>query len=560
MEDEEKNTTNEEEVVEEVVEEVMEEPAEEQEEVKPEEVKEPENVENVVEKKNDSASNKSANFIPLIILIVIVVALFGGCYYFVSNKTPKDIFKTTIRTLKKYTANIATEDISKYKGTLNYSIETNIDELRELADVKRSVVYGIDRKNKKLELGINTTGDDKLGLLVYLKNGKTYVNFKSLNKTICLDDYDSFKGISEELEVLFENSSDISGEDIQYVANKAIDLLADSLVEDKISKKDSEIKVNGKKIKVVKTVYEIDEKVVEKQTKAVIEGLLKDSHSKEILKKIKLEDDKTLYDELDDTEVNKDEIGEVDTKIIIYTTSGFSSIFKGIEIESNDSKISYLTNNGDFDLVFDELGSKVTLKGIKKDDYTQVTLDSDFGKGKFKVRKFEDENIDLDYNLEANDSEISGTILLKGNKDKFEGKVSVKIENQKLTVKFDNKSSKDDVANYSTKTTKMSESSIYENMISELSDTIVMSTFGSSLIKPNFIGNTYIDETETETLHFIDEYTLTVKTSSGTQDVNYTYEDGLLQFTYYTVDFEMTYEDDCFILDSDDKEYYYCKK
>ena len=106
----------------------------------------------------------------------------------------------------------------------------------------------------------------------------------------------------------------------------------------------------------------------------------------------------------------------------------------------------------------------------------------------------------------------------------------------------------------------MSESSIYENMISELSDTIVMSTFGSSLIKPNFIGNTYIDETETETLHFIDEYTLTVKTSSGTQDVNYTYEDGLLQFTYYTVDFEMTYEDDCFILDSDDKEYYYCKK
>ncbi len=560
MEDEEKNTTNEEEVVEEVVEEVMEEPAEEQEEVKPEEVKEPENVENVVEKKNDSASNKSANFIPLIILIVIVVALFGGCYYFVSNKTPKDIFKTTIRTLKKYTANIATEDISKYKGTLNYSIETNIDELRELADVKRSVVYGIDRKNKKLELGINTTGDDKLGLLVYLKNGKTYVNFKSLNKTICLDDYDSFKGISEELEVLFENSSDISGEDIQYVANKAIDLLADSLVEDKISKKDSEIKVNGKKIKVVKTVYEIDEKVVEKQTKAVIEGLLKDSHSKEILKKIKLEDDKTLYDELDDTEVNKDEIGEVDTKIIIYTTSGFSSIFKGIEIESNDSKISYLTNNGDFDLVFDELGSKVTLKGIKKDDYTQVTLDSDFGKGKFKVRKFEDDNIDLDYNLEANDSEISGTILLKGNKDKFEGKVSVKIENQKLTVKFDNKSSKDDVANYSTKTTKMSESSIYENMISELSDTIVMSTFGSSLIKPNFIGNTYIDETETETLHFIDEYTLTVKTSSGTQDVNYTYEDGLLQFTYYTVDFEMTYEDDCFILDSDDKEYYYCKK
>ena len=555
MEDEEKNTTNEEEVVEEVVEEVMEEPAKEQ-----EEVKEPENVENVVEKKNDSASNKSANFIPLIILIVIVVALFGGCYYFVSNKTPKDIFKTTIRTLKKYTANIATEDISKYKGTLNYSIETNIDELRELADVKRSVVYGIDRKNKKLELGINTTGDDKLGLLVYLKNGKTYVNFKSLNKTICLDDYDSFKGISEELEVLFENSSDISGEDIQYVANKAIDLLADSLVEDKISKKDSEIKVNGKKIKVVKTVYEIDEKVVEKQTKAVIEGLLKDSHSKEILKKIKLEDDKTLYDELDDTEVNKDEIGEVDTKIIIYTTSGFSSIFKGIEIESNDSKISYLTNNGDFDLVFDELGSKVTLKGIKKDDYTQVTLDSDFGKGKFKVRKFEDENIDLDYNLEANDSEISGTILLKGNKDKFEGKVSVKIENQKLTVKFDNKSSKDDVANYSTKTTKMSESSIYENMISELSDTIVMSTFGSSLIKPNFIGNTYIDETETETLHFIDEYTLTVKTSSGTQDVNYTYEDGLLQFTYYTVDFEMTYEDDCFILDSDDKEYYYCKK
>ena len=555
MEDEEKNTTNEEEVVEEVVEEVMEEPAKEQ-----EEVKEPENVENVVEKKNDSASNKSANFIPLIILIVIVVALFGGCYYFVSNKTPKDIFKTTIRTLKKYTAPIATEDISKYKGTLNYSIETNIDELRELADVKRSVVYGIDRKNKKLELGINTTGDDKLGLLVYLKNGKTYVNFKSLNKTICLDDYDSFKGISEELEVLFENSSDISGEDIQYVANKAIDLLADSLVEDKISKKDSEIKVNGKKIKVVKTVYEIDEKVVEKQTKAVIEGLLKDSYSKEILKKIKLEDDKTLYDELDDTEVNKDEIGEVDTKIIIYTTSGFSSIFKGIEIESNDSKISYLTNNGDFDLVFDELGSKVTLKGIKKDDYTQVTLDSDFGKGKFKVRKFEDENIDLDYNLEANDSEISGTILLKGNKDKFEGKVSVKIENQKLTVKFDNKSSKDDVANYSTKTTKMSESSIYENMISELSDTIVMSTFGSSLIKPNFIGNTYIDETETETLHFIDEYTLTVKTSSGTQDVNYTYEDGLLQFTYYTVDFEMTYEDDCFILDSDDKEYYYCKK
>ena len=560
MEDEEKNTTNEEEVVEEVVEEVMEEPAEEQEEVKPEEVKEPENVENVVEKKNDSASNKSANFIPLIILIVIVVALFGGCYYFVSNKTPKDIFKTTIRTLKKYTANIATEDISKYKGTLNYSIETNIDELRELADVKRSVVYGIDRKNKKLELGINTTGDDKLGLLVYLKNGKTYVNFKSLNKTICLDDYDSFKGISEELEVLFENSSDISGEDIQYVVNKAIDLLADSLVEDKLSKKDSEIKVNGKKIKVVKTVYEIDEKVVEKQTKAVIEGLLKDSHSKEILKKIKLEDDKTLYDELDDTEVNKDEIGEVDTKIIIYTTSGFSSIFKGIEIESNDSKISYLTNNGDFDLVFDELGSKVTLKGIKKDDYTQVTLDSDFGKGKFKVRKFEDDNIDLDYNLEANDSEISGTILLKGNKDKFEGKVSVKIENQKLTVKFDNKSSKDDVANYSTKTTKMSESSIYENMISELSDTIVMSTFGSGLIKPNFIGNTYIDETETETLHFIDENTLTVKTSSGTENVNYTYEDGLLQFTYYTVDFEMTYEDDCFILDSDDKEYYYCKK
>ena len=151
----------------------------------------------------------------------------------------------------------------------------------------------------------------------------------------------------------------------------------------------------------------MDNKEIQRLVKCVLSGLYKDSKSMDIITKtydIKKSDFKSMIDEIGKTDI--DDFGDTidiqsysDSFLLNIYMNGFD--WAGVDIESNDETIiSYYTDNKNFNATYYTAVGSLTMDGVKKKDYTDVSIKYAGQEAvNLKVKAWDINKIDVDYNI-----------------------------------------------------------------------------------------------------------------------------------------------------------------
>lgn len=342
---------------------------------------------------------KKKNKTLLIVLAVIILAVCGVLgFIFIKNNflnSPEKIFKSSIDKITSlinkgadnYNLNSKLYDIS-------LNIDSNYDELKLFKNYTFGIKAGADTKNKALEANIYMLDSSKneYSFASYIKNKKMFMKLSSYDKLIDL-------GVMEnnEFKELFEAMENYNSDDFKYIINKSSSLLKDNLDKKNFSKEDTSIKVNSKDIKAVKNTYKADSKEIARLSKAISDGLYKDDKAMEIITKMF----GISKDEFKNT-TNEDVYSNDNLLFNIYMNG---DKFAGFDIVENDgTSLSYYTDGENFDIDL----SGFVINGVKNGKQTDVSISSGgYELAKLNVRKFDENNIDLDYNIAYSDDSYS---------------------------------------------------------------------------------------------------------------------------------------------------------
>ena len=294
---------------------------------------------------NHITSKKSNKIIPIVAVVLVVVALFAGGFYYYFNKTDKIVTNVINKAFNKINDSIdeiENFDYNKDTALVNGSlkIDTNIDGLEDLKNEKFDYTFGMDYKNKKLELGAALTENETkiIDALLYFINDKAYVSLK--------DDYKKIINIDDEIfnfdDIFKIENVNFNKDDLNYITKEFKKILIDSIEMKKLTKSSSTIKLNGKSTKVTKISYNLNEKNTKKFIENIIDNILDND---ELLKKLSKISDMSVSNIEDTLEDAKNEDIEAIGTLNLYT-KGFTNEFAKLELINNNTKFG-ITNNND---------------------------------------------------------------------------------------------------------------------------------------------------------------------------------------------------------------------
>lgn len=366
---------------------------------------------------NNITSKNSNKIIPIVAVILVVIALFAGGFYYYFNKTDKIVTNVINKAFNKINDSIdeiENFDYNKDTALVNGSlkIDTNIDGLEDLKNEKFDYTFGMDYKNKKLELGAALTEDETkvIDALLYLINDKAYVSLKDDYKKIINIDSQEF-----DFDEIFKiENTDINKDDLKYISKEIKNILIDSIEMKKLTKSSSTIKLNGKSTKVTKISYNLNERNTKKLVENVIDNILDND---ELLKKLSKISDTSVSDIEDALEDAKDEDIEAVGTLNLYT-KGFTNEFAKLELINNDTKFGII-NNSDNTVVY------------AKDDDANLEI---------TVNENTKDKLSIDYLYKESNAKVDGTIKITNkeiSKSKNEGSIELSVNYDKYKVNLD---------------------------------------------------------------------------------------------------------------------------
>jgi hypothetical protein len=342
---------------------------------------------------------------------------------------PKNVFEVTIKDMAK---NINTYIDKAPKANALYDInvkfDTNIEDLKTFSGYTYGYRSGIDVDKKLLEASIymKDPNSNEYSMKTYVKDNKNYLKFSSSDQLIALGDNtvdlaETFKEYEESLNDISTNNNDI-----QHVVTKVADLFIESLDEKKLSNEKSTITYKGDSVKVEKNTYVMNSDDVVRTMDFILEGLEKDEISKNYLEqdgsnisamREELKNSKEAFKEIEELKINiytagrkKDVIGyDIEAngqKLMSYYWDD-----KGYELQIYDMEVSLTTG----DVVSDKQVEKVNLvvTGTKDGEKTNVSVKMNNEEvATMVVKKWDENNIDLDYVIKSGNNSASGVFKL----------------------------------------------------------------------------------------------------------------------------------------------------
>ena len=172
---------------------------------------------------NNITSKKGNKIIPIAAVVLVVVALFAGGFYYYFNRTDKIVTNVINKAFNKINDSIdeiENFDYNKDTALVNGSlkIDTNIDGLEDLKNEKFDYTFGMDYKNRKLELGAALTENETkiIDALLYFINDKAYVSLK--------DDYKKIINIDDEIfnfdDIFKIENVNFNKDDLNYITKE----------------------------------------------------------------------------------------------------------------------------------------------------------------------------------------------------------------------------------------------------------------------------------------------------------------------------------------------------
>jgi len=310
----------------------------------------------------------------LIILILLVVAAF--CIYkFLFNK-PDKIVKGLINTAYDKFENIIV-DTQKYdfenepiivNGDL--TLDTNIEGLENLKDIKLEYKTGIDSKNKKIEVGglIKEDNEELLNAAMYLLDNNAYLSLKDI--------YPSLIKINDtEMNFNFYDliEKNYTQEDIKFIVKSYKDILIESLDMNDFKASNDKIEIDGKEIKVSKLTYDLNQKNLKKLSDKIIEKTLENEELMSKLTKVTGTSVEQLKSELEESKNEPESESYVLQFTINIYTKPITNEFVGMDILNDSIGNVEIRNSKDkitMNLKSDETSAIYTIKTNGKESIT----------------------------------------------------------------------------------------------------------------------------------------------------------------------------------------------
>ncbi len=368
---------------------------------------------------NNITSKKGNKIIPIVAVVLVVVALFAGGFYYYFNKTDKIVTNVINKAFNKINDSIdeiENFDYNKDTALVNGSlkIDTNIDGLEDLKNEKFDYTFGMDYKNKKLELGAALTENETkiIDALLYFINDKAYVSLK--------DDYKKIINIDDEIfnfdDIFKIENVNFNKDDLNYITKEFKKILIDSIEMKKLTKSSSTIKLNGKSTKVTKISYNLNEKNTKKFIENIIDNILDND---ELLKKLSKISDMSVSNIEGTLEDAKNEDIEAIGTLNLYT-KGFTNEFAKLELINNNTKFGIINNNDNTVIYVKDNDANLEIT-INENTKNKLSIDYLYKESNAKV----DGTIKIT-NKEISESKNEGSIELSVNYDKY--KVNLELD------------------------------------------------------------------------------------------------------------------------------------
>ena len=368
---------------------------------------------------NNITSKKGNKIIPIVAVVLVVVALFAGGFYYYFNKTDKIVTNVINKAFNKINDSIdeiENFDYNKDTALVNGSlkIDTNIDGLEDLKNEKFDYTFGMDYKNRKLELGAALTENETkiIDALLYFINDKAYVSLK--------DDYKKIINIDDEIfnfdDIFKIENVNFNKDDLNYITKEFKKILIDSIEMNKLTKSSSNIKLNGKSNKVTKISYNLNEKNTKKFIENIIDNILDND---ELIKKLSKISDMSVSNIKDTLKDAKNEDIEAIGTLNLYT-KGFTNEFAKLELINNNAEFGIINNNDNTVIYVKDNDAKLEIT-VNENTKNKLSIDYLYKESNAKV----DGTIKIT-NKEISESKNEGSIELSVNYDKY--KVNLELD------------------------------------------------------------------------------------------------------------------------------------
>ena len=363
-------------------------------------------------------------------IVMIVLAGLGALGYFViypfaikQLTKPDKVYNAVIdNAFKELNTTVTTFTHNKATFNAELKVDSNLEELKDLTGFVYSANFGIDTEEKNIQLGVDIKDSDSQehSANAYVKGDREYLRLSSYRELIYLGTSDEYK---ETWNKLYDVFDDLTVENSEYLVNTFRDLLKNSIVQNKLSKEEASITINGKTYKVLNNKYTIDNETLITMYSSILEGFKENEKALEIIAGIYGIKKEDLIEELNKVEVPEKILEDDQVYYLnIYTYSIKTKVI-GVELVNGDNAMHYYTMDGYFEFKLNakqedidtgkENEINLTAIGKKEDgkDIVNVTY-NEKDLAKFVISSWDEKNKEFTYEIYLDDQTITGEINL----------------------------------------------------------------------------------------------------------------------------------------------------
>lgn len=308
----------------------------------------------------------------LLITILIVLLLVGAvcAYYFVflssKNVIGKSFDKINVEVSNKYEKLTVTDKPKNLILSGDFSISSDVKELKDISKFKLNYDFGIDIENETLKanVAVNYDSQKAIDLLAYYKANIFYLNEESLLPRMLMLDMSNSK-------IDFSALMETENINYPYLVKVVTTAIKDNIDFSKISKTLSFNETTD--FVAIKLVYAFDTNENKNLTTSVVNAILDDEEALNIYSKINNLTIDEAKDKLNYTLTNTD----YSVKATDITT--YYNVFNGellkIVISSEEEKVEFTKNKDDYTVDCISYGDEATsIKIVSLKDYSEIKI------------------------------------------------------------------------------------------------------------------------------------------------------------------------------------------
>lgn len=380
---------------------------------------------------------KKLTIIGIVIGMILVIGVCGLFGYKMYVSSPINLYRGVVdegyETLSDFIEEIyesETFDFSKDTLVMDGSLKltSNLEEMNAYTKQNYKFNFGLDAKNKKLELGgsINEEEKEVISGIMYVLDKTMYISSKQVYDKVL------YQVMEEDIFSQFMTDEGfelpLTHEEADRLVEKVAKYINDSFDKSKFREEKAKVKLDGKDVKVTKVIYPLNNDTMYHMSNSILNDMKNDKEFIKLVSKLIGSTTDEVEATFDSMKVSKDDFAiEEETNFFLYTKGFFSDVV-GFGLEENKDVFSYIEINEKSELVLEGEEFKFVAKTNGDKTVGSLVIDKEELLTFDLIYKENDKNQKIDLNLKYQEAGDAFTIKLSTDStEESEKKASSKV-------------------------------------------------------------------------------------------------------------------------------------